>query len=121
MIERIAADAVLLLHFAFVLFVALGALPVLRWPKLAFAHVPAAVWGVYIELTGTLCPLTAIENRLRRAAGETGYEGGFIDHYVTPILYPPGLTRSMQIWLAVALVTINVVLYGWLIVRRRRR
>lgn len=121
MFERVAADAVLLLHFAFVLFVAFGGLLVLRWPRLAFAHLPAAAWGVYIELAGRLCPLTTLENRLRRAAGDGGYEGGFIEHYITPLLYPPGLTRSMQFGLAAALIAINLAVYGWLWYRRRGR
>lgn len=120
MTERLAADAVLLLHFAFVLFVAFGGLVALRWPRVAILHLPAVIWGVYISVTGRLCPLTTIENRLRRASGDTGYEGGFIDQYIAPILYPPGLTRSMQFGLAAVLIAINVAVYAWLIVRRRR-
>ena len=83
------ADVLLLLHGAFVLFVIAGGFLVLRWPKLAWVHLPAAVWGAAIEFLGFICPLTPVENAWRRAAGEQGYEGGFIEHYVTAALYPP--------------------------------
>ena len=118
---RIAADAVLLLHLAFVLFVTAGALVVLRFPRAAWLHVPAVVWGAYIELSGRLCPLTTVENRFRRAAGEAGYDGGFIEQYIFPIVYPPGLTRSAQTWIAAAVILINVIAYGYLACRRRSR
>lgn len=121
MFLNLAADGVLLLHLAFILFVAVGALLVLRWHWLAWLHVPAAAWGVYIELSGGLCPLTTVENRLRRAAGSDVYAAGFIDHYVTLLIYPPGLTRPMQLGLAAAVLLINAVLYGILLWRRHRR
>src|SRR5690606_36523026 len=88
---RIAADLVLVLHFAFIVFVGLGALTVARWPRLAWLHVPAALWGVAIMLAGGLCPLTPLEQGLRRAAGQAGYTGGFIDHYLVPLIYPHGV------------------------------
>ncbi len=121
MFLSLAADGVLLLHLAFILFVAAGALLVFRWQWLAWLHVPAAAWGVFIELSGGLCPLTTVENRLRRAAGDNAYTADFIDHYVTLLIYPPGLTRPVQVGLAVAVLLINASLYGVLLWRHRRR
>ena len=105
------ADLVVALHFAFVLFVGLGGLLVLRWRRVAWLHVPAAVWGVWIEFSGRICPLTPLENRYRRLGGEAGYSGGFIEHYILPVLYPHGLTRTMQVVLGVAVAAFNVWLY----------
>lgn len=119
MIYRLGADAVVALHFAFVVFVAIGAFFVLRWPRLAWAHVPAAIWGAGIELAGGICPLTPLENRLRRLAGEAGYSGGFIEHYLLPVLYPGGLTRGVQIALGVLVVAVNLAVYAWILTRRR--
>ena len=96
---RFLADAVVLLHTAFVVFVVCGGLLVLwrRW--MAFVHLPAAVWGVYIEFSGRICPLTPLENHLRAMAGDAGYSGDFVDRYLMPVLYPPGLRRDVQIGL----------------------
>ena len=116
----LAADLVLVLHLCFILFVAVGALLVLHWPRLAWAHLPAALWGALIELTGWICPLTPLENSLRRNAGEAGYAGGFIEHYVLPLIYPPGLTREIQLGLGIAVLGLNGLVYGALIIRRRR-
>jgi hypothetical protein len=116
--EAILADAVLLLHGAFVAWVALGGFAVLRWPPLAWLHLPALAWGLWIEATGGVCPLTPLEQRLRAAAGEAGYAGGFIEHYLGALIYPAGLTRETQWLLAALLAGLNVVLYG-LLVRRR--
>lgn len=118
---RIAADGALLLHLAFVLFVAAGAIILFRFPRVAWLHAPAVAWAAYIELSGRLCPLTTIENRFRRAAGDAGYEGGFIEHYVFPVLYPPGLTRSTQLWIAALVIAVNIVAYAFLIYRRGTR
>ncbi len=120
MLLRLAADAVLLVHTGFVLFAVLGALLVLRWRWLALAQLPAAAWGFYIEISGRLCPLTGWENRLRTAAGEAGYAGGFIEHYMLPVLYPAALTRDIQYALALVVVTINLAVYGWLLYTIRR-
>lgn len=120
MTPRLLADLVLLLHAAFVLFVVLGALLVLRWPRVAWVHVPAALWGACIEFAGWICPLTPLENHWRRLAGEEGYAGGFVEHYVFPVLYPDGLTRNAQLVLGALVLLINVVVYGWAIRRRRR-
>ena len=114
MLIRLAADAVLLVHLAFVLFAVLGALLALRWRRIALLQLPAAVWAFYIEVSGRLCPLTGLENRLRAAAGEAGYAGGFVEHYLVPVLYPDGLTRDVQFWLALIVVAVNLAVYGWL-------
>ena len=115
------ADLVVLTHFLFILFVVLGGLPVLRWPRLAWLHVPAVVWGALIEFTGGICPLTPLENSLREAAGDTGYQGGFIGHYLLPVIYPETLTREIQ-WLLGALVLlINAAVYVQLIRRHRHK
>jgi len=119
--SRFAADIVVLVHLAFILFVAAGGLLVLRWPRLAWMHVPAIIWGALIEFAGWICPLTPLENRLRAAAGEAAYAGGFIDRYILPIVYPAGLTRGMQLGLGVAVIAVNLVIYGRLALRRYQR
>lgn len=106
-----AATAVAVLHLAFILFVLLGGLLVLRWPKLAWVHLPAAVWGVLIEFCGWWCPLTKWENQLLRAAGRAGYDTGFVAHYIMPIIYPPGLTRGMEIAIGIIVLIVNVGVY----------
>ena len=119
MIYRFSADLVLLFHLAFVLFVVLGGLVVLRWPWVALLHLPAAIWGVLIEYSGSICPLTPFENFLRIRGGEAGYSGGFIEHYIQPVLYPSGLTRGTQIVLGSLALLINLAAY-WLVVSRLR-
>ncbi|MEX2122461.1 MAG: DUF2784 domain-containing protein [Woeseia sp.] len=121
MIDGIFADAVMLLHLAFVLFVVFGGLLVVRYSRLAFLHVPAFVWGAYIEISGGSCPLTGVENRLRHNAGDAGYESGFIEHYIYPVLYPPGLTRTAQFWLAAMVLGLNGAIYGWILFHRKRK
>ena len=116
---RWAADLVLVAHLAFVAFVAVGGLLVLRWRRLAWVHVPVALWGIAIACVGFVCPLTPLENRLRRLGGEGGYEGGFIEHYVTALLYPAGLTRQAQLVIGALALAINVVVY-WRVARPRR-
>ena len=116
---RLLADSVVLIHAAFVAFVVLGGFLTWHWPKLAFAHLPAALWGALIEFAGWICPLTPLENAFRLRAGQAGYTSGFIEHYVLPVMYPNGLTRTVQIVLGVAVVAINVVAYGVLLSRRR--
>lgn len=95
MLARLAADFVVLIHFGFIVFVVVGGLLVLRWPRAAWMHLPAAAWGAGIVLLGGICPLTPLEKSLRRLAGEAGYEGGFIDRYVMPVIYPVGLSRDV--------------------------
>jgi len=120
LIYRALADLVLVVHLTFVLFVVLGGLLVLRWPAAAWLHVPAAVWGVLIEYTGWICPLTPLENSLRMRGGEAGYSGGFIEHYIQPLLYPTGLTRSTQVVLGSLVLVLNLVAYGIAVSRMRR-
>ena len=115
------ADLVVVVHLAFVAFVVLGGLLVLRHPRIAWLHVPAAVWGVLIEFTGGVCPLTPLENALRQRGGELGYSGGFIDHYLIPLLYPSGLTRNAQIVLGSLALVLNLAVYAVLLARRRSR
>lgn len=119
MIYRVLADLVVVVHFAFVLFVVGGVLLVLRWPRLAWLHVPAAVWGALIEFAGWICPLTPLEGRLREQAGGSAYGGGFIEHYILPILYPGSLTRRVQLVLGALVLLINLTGYYW--VWRRQR
>jgi len=121
MMPGLFADAVLVLHLAFIVFVVAGGLLVWRFPWVATAHIPAVLWGIYIELSGNICPLTPIENRLRHMAGETGYTGGFIEHYLMPAIYPHGLTREIQFVLASVVIIVNLSAYGWLIYRRLGR
>jgi hypothetical protein len=121
LIYRGLADLVLVLHLAFVLFVVLGGLLALRWPRLAWLHIPAAIWGVLIEYTGWICPLTPLENSLRMRGGEAGYSGGFIQHYIQAVIYPAGLTRSTQIVLGSIALILNLAAYAILISRIRSR
>ncbi len=120
MIYRTLADLVLVVHLAFVLFVVLGGLLVLKWPRLAWLHVPTAVWGVLIEYKGWICPLTPLENSFRARGGGAGYSGGFIEHYIQPLLYPAGLTRGTQIVLGSLALLVNLTAYGVVIARRSR-
>ena len=119
MIYRLLADIVVVIHLGFVVFVVLGGFLLRRWPKLVWVHLPAAAWGVMIEFAGWICPLTPLENEFRERGGQAGYEGGFIDHYLLPLLYPGALTRSVQLSLGVLALGINVLAY-WLFLRRRR-
>ena len=112
MIYRVLADLVLVLHLGFVLFVVLGGLLVVRWPQMAWVHIPAAVWGVLIEYSGWICPLTPLENSFRVRGGEAGYSGGFIQHYIQPLLYPNGLTRGTQLVLGSVVLLLNLAAYS---------
>jgi hypothetical protein len=117
---RLLADLVVVVHFAFVLLVVFGGLLVLRWPRVAWVQVPAAVWGVVIEWEGWICPLTPLENSLRARGGLAGYSGGFVEHYLLPVIYPAGLTRTVQIVLGLTVLVVNAVAYGLLLARWRR-
>jgi hypothetical protein len=121
MLFRILADGVVVIHLAFVLFVVLGAWLVLKWPRVAFAHVPAFIWGALIEFQGWICPLTPLENTLRRRAGAQGYATGFIEHYLVPLIYPPGLTRTHQIILGAVVLALNLGVYTMILYRIRTR
>lgn len=120
MLYRLLADLVVLVHLVFVIFAVAGALLVLRWRWLVWAHVPAVVWAALIEFAGWICPLTPLENRLRISGGGAEYHGGFIDHYLLPILYPSGLTRGVQVLLGSFVLLVNVGIYSWLVVRAMR-
>lgn len=120
MVYHLAAIAVLVLHLLFICLVMLGGLAALRRPRLAFIHLPAAAWGFLVEAMGWYCPLTDLENALLARAGEAGYAGGFVEHYLLALIYPEGLTRQTQIWLAVAVVLVNAAIYG-LVVRKWRK
>ncbi|MEA2712252.1 MAG: hypothetical protein QOK27_213, partial [Gemmatimonadales bacterium] len=117
-LPALLADLVVVIHFSFVLFVILGGLLVLRRPRLAYVHLPAAAWGVLIELTGWVCPLTPLEQSLRLKAGEQGYSGSFIEHYLLPLLYPSALTRNIQLLLGCLVLGLNLGIYGYLLYRR---
>jgi len=119
MFYRFLADLVVLCHLVFVLFAAAGSLLVFRWPIVAWMHVPAAIWGALIEFGGWICPLTPLENWLRLQGNMTAYSGGYIDHYIMPIIYPSGLTREIQISLGLAILVVNASIYGYIIVRQR--
>lgn len=121
MIAGWLADLVVLVHVAFVAFVVAGGLLVLRRPRLAWLHLPAAAWGFVVEATGWICPLTPLENRLRAAGGAAGYRGGFVEHYLLRALYPDGLTRGIQWGIAALVVVVNVAIYSRVVRRARSR
>lgn len=121
MFWRMAADALVVIHLGFILFVMLGGLLLLRWPSLIWLHVPAVAWGVIVECLHLGCPLTPWENQLRRMAGQAGYDGGFIEHYLIPLIYPAGLTPQIQIGLGAIVVLVNLAVYTWLIWRWRNK
>lgn len=112
------ADLVLFVHLLFILFVALGGLLVLRWPRLAWFHLPCVAWGVLVELAGWYCPLTPLENHFLRLAGQHAYEGDFLQYYLLATLYPEGLTREAQTAIGLLALLVNALIYGWLWLRR---
>ncbi|REJ74472.1 MAG: DUF2784 domain-containing protein [Acidobacteria bacterium] len=118
MLARLLADLVLTVHFGFILFALFGALLCLRWPLAAFAHLPALAWAAYISFTAGVCPLTPLENSLRRAGGEADYSGTFVEQYLGRIVYPQGLDADLQGWMAVGLLVLNAWIYAMVAVRR---
>ena len=118
---RLAADLVVVLHLVFILFVFLGGLTLFRWPRMIWIHVPVAVWGGLVELVGVPCPLTPLENHLRTAGSVATYSGGFVDHYIMPIVYPPGLTRETQVVLGVLVLGINFAIYFKFLTRKQKK
>jgi hypothetical protein len=108
---NLLAFLILTIHLIFILFVLLGGLLALRWPLAPWLHIPCAIWGVLIELRGWICPLTPLENTLRRAGGGDGYSEGFIEHYLIKLIYPPGLTPGIQIGLAITVLLVNLAIY----------
>lgn len=119
MFSLFAADAVLLFHLAFIVFSALGALLALKWRWIPLLQLPAAAWGFFVECSGRSCPLTRLENYFLHGAGQAGYSGGFIDHYLAAAIYPNGLTREIQFFLAAVVIITNFSVYAWLFLRRR--
>lgn len=119
MLYRIAADGLVLFHLMFIVFVLFGALLVLKWRALIWCHLPAAAWGVAVEVFHLGCPLTQWENRMRDAAGQTGYGGGFIEHYLWPLIYPAGLTPTIQWGLGAVVLAINGLIYFRLFKQRQ--
>ncbi len=120
MIYSFLADLLVVIHLLFILFVIFGGLLVLWRKWVVFLHIPAAVWGALIEFKGWICPLTPLENHLRQLGGEQGYSGGFIEHYLIPIIYPDELTRTFQIILGIFVVVLNLMVYGWILYKWRR-
>ena len=114
----LAANAVLLVHLAFIVFAVLGAALSARWRWVIAVHLPAATWATYVELSGRVCPLTYLENSLRVRAGQSGYAESFVEHYLLAIIYPAGLTRETQFVIAGAVLLLNFALYGWIYLRR---
>lgn len=118
MIYSILAEIVVIVHFLFIVFAVVGALFIIKWWWVIFLHLFCAIWAAVVITMGWICPLTPLENRLRRAAGLEGYDSGFIEHYLIPIIYPAGLTREIQIWLGIGVILINILLYT-LVIRHR--
>jgi hypothetical protein len=112
MVERIIADCLVLIHLVFICFVIFGGMLVMCWEWVSLFHLPAAIWGALIELQGGIIPLTPLEQHYRGPAGQTGYTGDFIEHYLIPIIYPSGLSRSLQIGIGIFVIAINLPIYG---------
>ena len=121
MLYSLTADALLVLHLLFILFVVLGGLLVMKWRWLVFLHLPAAAWGTLVEFNSWLCPLTPWEVSFRHMASEQGYETGFIEHYLAPLIYPAGLTSNTQVILGSLVIVVNVIIYSWLLVKIRKQ
>ena len=121
MLYGILADIVVWIHLGFVIFCALGALLVVWRHWVVWLHLPTVFWAVWIELSGGICPLTPLENWLRNQAGQGGYHGDFVAHYLMPVLYPAELTRNVQILLGMLVLIINAALYAYILFRHRRR
>ncbi|MDD2091328.1 DUF2784 domain-containing protein [Pseudomonas guariconensis] len=120
MLYRLAADALVLVHLAFILLVLFGGLLVVKWRAALFIHLPALAWGLAVEGLHLACPLTGWENRMRAAAGGAGYQGGFVEHYIWPLIYPSGLTPQIQTLLGLFVLLQNLVVYSYVIRRWRR-
>lgn len=108
-------ELVVVIHFVFIVWVVTGGFLAIKWRWLALLHLPALIWGALLEWYGWICPLTPVEIELRAERGLAGYDTGFIENYLLPVIYPAGLTREMQAGLAVSLIAVNVVVYGFVI------
>ncbi len=120
MTYRLLADVILVIHLAFAIFAVAGGLLIFWRPWLAWIHLPAVAWAAFIELSGRICPLTPLENHFRRLAGESGYSGDFVQRYLVDLLYPDALTRRVQLTLGALVLCVNVAVYGWWYLQRRR-
>lgn len=120
MLYKLGAEFIVVIHLAFILFIIFGGLLAIRWPRAAWVHLPCAIYGVLIEWVGWVCPLTPLENALRERAGGEGYEGDFIEHYLLPIIYPSGLTPTVQVVLGALVIVVNVAIYAFVIWGWRR-
>lgn len=108
---HLLADAIVIIHFLFIIFIIGGGLLVISWPRVAFFHLPAAIWGAAVEIFGWICPLTPLENRFRCLAGENSYSGDFIVQYMIPVIYPENLTTSVQKILGALVIVVNIIFY----------
>ena len=117
---RLAADATLLLHLAFIVLALFGGLLALTWRWIPMVQLPSAAWGFFVEVTGRICPLTTLENYLSAQAGRASYDGGFVEHYLVSLIYPAELSRDVQFIFAGVVVVLNLVIYGWLWLRQRK-
>ena len=117
MLLRLAADSLVLFHLGFILFVLFGGLLALKWRPVMWLHLPAAAWGVAVEVFHLPCPLTRWENLLRHLAGQDGYGGGFVEHYILTLIYPAGLTPGIQLALGALVLLVNIAVYVCLIRR----
>ena len=118
---RLLADFVVVIHLAFILFIVLGGLFAIRWQRVIWMHIPMVLWGALIEFAGWICPLTPLENWLRFKGGTAGYRGGFIEHYILPLIYPVNLTRSTQFILGLFVLVVNLGVYGSIAIRYRSK
>jgi hypothetical protein len=119
MIFRVLADATVVLHLLFVAFVVCGGVLVLRWPRMAWVHLPAAAWGAWVEFAGWICPLTPLENWLRMQGGSATYTSGFVERYLLPVLYPEALSRDVQWTLGLLVILLNGIVYAVVVMSRR--
>ncbi len=115
------ADALVVVHFLFIVFVVIGGIFLIRRPWLAWVHLPAAVWGATVELSGWVCPLTPLENYLRQRGGGAAYHGDFIEYYLLPLIYPENLTAAMQYVFGVVVIAVNLVFYILFLQKKRMR
>jgi hypothetical protein len=120
MLFQLLADATVVVHLLFVAFVIAGGVLVLRWPRVAWMHLPAAAWGAWVELAGWVCPLTPLENWLRMRGGSGIYTSGFVERYLLPVLYPESLTRDVQWTLGLLVILLNGIVYAVVVLSRRR-
>lgn len=121
MFYRILADAVVVLHLSFIIFIVFGGILVFRWRRWAWFHLPAASWGVLIEFAGWICPLTPLENWLRAKGNSFDYSTSFIEHYIIPLIYPTALTRELQLLLGTLVLAFNIGIYAWILHRHVKK